>query len=84
MELDPTDGRAPAERDRALTTAGVAGFEELLTALPAMGAKLYVCEMGMRAIGMAREDFRADVNLAEGGIVTFLAEAGAHGQIVVV
>ena len=83
--LDPAaDGATPAERDRALTAAGVAGFEELLVALPAMGAKLYACEMGMRAIGLGREDLRADVAVAEGGIVTFLAEAGPDGQIAVI
>jgi hypothetical protein len=31
--------------------------------------------MGLKAEGLSRDDFRTDVPVSEGGIVTFLAEA---------
>ena len=62
----------------------MAGFEELLEAARDLGVRLLVCEMGLRAVGMARTDLRADLAVEEGGVVTFLADASRTGAIVFV
>lgn len=72
-----------AKRDDAMSQAGLATFEELLAACADLGATLLVCEMGLKAEGLERADLRADVAIAEGGIVTFLNDARADGAIVV-
>jgi peroxiredoxin family protein len=84
-QLGPaSNGRAPALRDSDHAEAGLATFEELLAACVELGVTIMVCEMGLRAEGLAADDLRDDVSLAEGGLVTFLAGAGASGQVVVV
>lgn len=57
-------------------------FEELLSACTALGVKIMVCEMGLRALGMKRGDLRADIQIEEGGIVTFLEGASKTGAVV--
>jgi peroxiredoxin family protein len=74
----------PADQDRALALRGVATFEELLQATAALGAEFMVCEMGLRAMGLARADLRPDIAVAEGGVVTFLAAAEGKGPILFV
>ena len=73
----------PAEADAALCARGVAGFEELLAACAALGARLMVCEMGLRALGLTEADLRGDVTLAPGGLVTFLAETEGGALLLV-
>ena len=70
------DGRSGAELDDDYRRRGVATFEELIEACSALGARLMVCEMGLRAMGLTREDLRDDLNIAEGGLVTFFSDAG--------
>lgn len=77
-------GVSPAARDRAFAQSGVATFAELLEACRDLGAVFMVCEMGLRAMGFAPKDLRGDLPLREGGIVSFLADASATGQIVFV
>lgn len=74
-------GIAAAERDRAFADEGVATFAELLDACRELGATFMVCEMGLRAMGLTLTDLRDDIPLAKGGIVSFLADASADGQI---
>ncbi|MFD2234478.1 DsrE family protein [Phaeospirillum tilakii] len=74
---------SPAEADAALCARGVAGFEELLAACAALGARLMVCEMGLRALGLTEADLRRDVTLAPGGLVTFLAETEGGALLLV-
>lgn len=74
--LDPgDDGQAPADRDRLFARRGVAGFEELLQACAALGARFIACEMGLRVLGLAREDLRDDLPIVVAGVVTLFAEA---------
>ena len=70
------DGRSGAELDDDYRRRGVATFEELIEACSALGVRLMVCEMGLRAMGLTREDLRDDLNIAEGGLVTFFSDAG--------
>lgn len=70
-----------AERDQDLRQRGVAGFEELLEACVALGVTVMVCEMGLRALGIAAGDLRPDVPVTAGGIVSFLADASANGAM---
>ena len=70
------DGRRGAELDADYRARGVAAFEELIEACAALGVRVMVCEMGLRAMEIAREDLRDDLDIAEGGLVTFFSDAG--------
>lgn len=81
----PAEGNlSGADLDRRFAEAGVGTFEELLGACVTLGATVMVCEMGLKAMGLTQADLRADVPIAPGGMVTFLADAGATAQIVFV
>ena len=70
-----------AALDDGFVAKGVAGFEELLTASAELGARFMVCDMGLRALGLVREDLRPDIKIETGGVVTFLADATKHGAM---
>ncbi len=59
---------------------GVAGFEELLEACAGLGVEIIVCEMGLRAQGLAAAALRPDLPIQRAGLATLLARPG---QIVV-
>ncbi|MFN3077272.1 MAG: DsrE family protein [Alphaproteobacteria bacterium] len=67
--------------DREFQTRGVATFEELLSACITMGARIMVCEMGLRALGLSLASLRENVPVLPGGVVTFLAEASRDGAM---
>ena len=71
------DGLALDARNRQ---RGVAGFEELLEACAGLGVEIIVCEMGLRAQGLAAAALRPDLPIQRAGLATLLARAG---QIVV-
>jgi peroxiredoxin family protein len=79
--LDAADGGALDDRFKA---RGVAHFEELLEACLALGVKIMVCEMGLRAMGLERRALRPDVAVETGGVVTFLDDASPKGAVVFV
>ena len=84
-DLSPSPGGlSPMDQDRAHAAAGVATFEELLQATVALGGELMACEMGLRAVGLKRQDLRSDVAVAEGGVVTFLEAVEGSGPILFV
>ncbi len=84
-DLSPAPGGlAPRDQDRAFAAAGIATFEELLQATAALGAEIMVCEMGLRAVGLDRDQLRPDIAISEGGVVTFLAAAEGSGPILFV
>ena len=70
------DGRSGAVLDGDYRARGVATFEELIQACVALGVRIMVCEMGLRAIGLERDGLRDDIDIAEGGLVTFFSDAG--------
>ena len=69
------DGTTAPERDARHAGSGVATLEELIAACVDFGVDIRVCDMGLKAEGLTRADFRDDVPVAEGGVVSFLAEA---------
>jgi len=77
--LADENGQPPLVRDILYTENGIGGFEELLSACTELGVEFMVCEMGLRATGLARMDLREDVPVKEGGLVTFLAGASKDG-----
>ncbi|KAF0111320.1 MAG: hypothetical protein FD149_2554 [Rhodospirillaceae bacterium] len=58
---------------------GMAGFEELLAAVVALGGRFIVCETGLKAVGLKPQDLRPDVPIDIAGIVTFLADTSREG-----
>jgi peroxiredoxin family protein len=73
--LDPADdGASPAERDAGFAARGIGGFEELLEACVALGVRIVVCEMALRAAGMEDAKLREDVPMVRAGVVTLLNE----------
>ena len=78
------DGLAPADADAKLIARGLAGFEEMLSSCVTLGAKVMVCEMGLRASGIEAAQLRQDVPMSPGGLVTFLADASKDGAMVFV
>jgi len=73
----------PVDADAALQARGVAGFETLLSACLALGARVMVCEMGLRALDLTLADLRDDIPFQPGGLVTFLAEAEGGAMLLV-
>ena len=70
-----------ATMDDSFVAKGVAGFEELLTSSAELGARFMVCDMGLRALNLTRDDLRSDIAIETGGVVTFLADASRHGAM---
>ena len=73
-----------ASLDAAFKSRGVATFDELLSACVSLGVTFMVCETGLKAMGVAREQLRSDVPLMDGGVVTLLNDASKDGALVFV
>ena len=83
--LLPTEtGLDAAKADAQLIARKLAGFEEMLAACVSLGARIMVCEMGLRAMGLEGAALRGDVPITEGGLVTFLSDASRDGALVFV
>lgn len=67
-------------RDAKNRERGVGDFETLLQACIELGARLIVCEMGLRSLDIDRASLRTDVPFTVAGIVTLLEETkpGMH------
>lgn len=78
---DLGDWAAP-EKD--FSDKGLATFGELLSACAELGASITVCEMGLKAVGLAPSDLRRDMPIAVTGAVTFLNAAGTDAQMLFV
>lgn len=76
-------GLAPAAREALLKKRGAATFAELLAACADLGVTFMVCEMGLRAIGIEAAELRSDIEISQGGLVTFF-RATEGGRIVFV
>ena len=68
------------DRDAANRARGVGDFDTLLQACIELGARVIVCEMGLRSLDIDRASLRADVPFTVAGIVTLLEETrpGMH------
>lgn len=75
-------GISGGQVDDTFRDRGVATFEELLQASIELNVKFMVCEMGLRAMGLERDDLREDVTIESGGVVTFLNDASANGTTI--
>lgn len=86
--MEATRALAPGWADDAaeaeLAGKGIGTFEELLQACVEFGVTFMVCEMGRRAVDMAMSDFRDDLPVTEGGVVTFLNQSPADGAMLFV
>ncbi len=78
------EGETGGNIDDGFKVRTVAAFEDLLQACVAMGVKFMVCDMGLRAMDLEGADLRQDVPIETGGMVTFLNDAQADGQMVFV
>jgi peroxiredoxin family protein len=67
--------------DDLFKARGIGTFEELLEACVALGVTFQVCEMGLKALGIGKDDLRLDVPLSLGGVVTFLNDASKDGAM---
>jgi peroxiredoxin family protein len=75
-DMTASDGRTGRLLDDDYQDQGVATFDELIEACAALGVRIMVCEMGLRAVNLTRENLRDDLEIAEGGLVTFYSDAG--------
>ncbi len=82
----PADGGHADARaqDATFRARGVAGFEELLEACVALGVRIIVCTMGLKAVALEEAALRTDLGIETGGLVTFLTDARADGSILFV
>jgi len=76
------DGQTAGDIDDEFKSRTVADFEDLLQACVSLDVKFMVCDMGLRAMGLEDAPLRADVPIETGGMVTFLNDARASGQMV--
>jgi peroxiredoxin family protein len=69
------------DADARRRAQGVAEREVLLTSCVELGARLIVCEMGLRAMGIDRTALRSDIALEIAGIVTLLDATPPGAQL---
>ncbi len=79
--LHAGEATSAADADAVLRGKGVAGFEELLTACADLGVKMLVCDMGLRATGLAREQLTPGFPIEVGGLFSLLSGDGAESQL---
>ena len=80
----PEDLKSWAALEANFANKGLATFEEMLTACAELEVAITVCEMGLKAIGMAPSDLRTDIPISITGAVTFLNASGAETQMLFV
>ena len=79
-----TAGWADDAREAAFAANGLATFEELLSACSELDATFMVCELGLRAEKLSREDLRGDIRITDGSAVSFLSDASDKGAMLYV
>lgn len=70
------------DMDENFKDRGIADFETLLSACQELGVRFMVCEMGLKAMDLGRDDMRGDITFEIGGVVTFLNDATKDGAMV--
>ena len=83
-DLAGEGARSAAEIDSSYVASGVAGFGELMAACAELGVRFMVCEMGLRTLGLEGAELCDNLEITPGGVVSFLADAGDHGRIVLI
>lgn len=78
------EGETGGAVDDGFKQRTVADFETLLQSCVTMGVKFMVCDMGLRAMDLEGAALRDDIPIETGGMVTFLNDARAQGQMVFV
>jgi len=80
----PTEvpGRSGGDLDDAFKARNIADFETLLAACRDLGVRFMVCEMGLKALDIERQNLRADLTYEIGGVVTFLNDAHQDGAVI--
>jgi peroxiredoxin family protein len=76
------DGETAGDVDDGFKKRTVGDFEDLLQACTSLGVKFMVCDMGLRAMDLEGAPMREDIPIETGGMVTFLSDAKARGQMV--
>ncbi|MEL0105440.1 MAG: DsrE/DsrF/DrsH-like family protein [Rhodospirillaceae bacterium] len=82
MPVSSASYHTGGDMDRAFAERQVATFEELITSSAELGVTFMICEMGLRALGMTRDNLRNDIKFTEGGVVSFLNAASKDGAVV--
>ena len=67
--------------DNRFKAKNIGDFETLLGACREMNVTFMVCEMGLRALDIATNDLRNDINIQPGGVVTFINDASNSGAM---
>ena len=67
--------------DDAFKRRNLADFEQLLAACVELGARFIVCDLGLKARGLAPADLRADVPVEIAGVATLLEDASKTGAM---
>ena len=73
-----TDGGA---MDDDFKRQRLADFEDLLAACVELGARVIVCELGLKARGLASADLRADLPIEIAGVATLLEDSSKSGAM---
>lgn len=74
-------GATAGQADDGFKARTVANFEDLLAACVALDVTFMVCDMGLRALDLEGARLRDDLTIESGGMVTFLNDASAAGQM---
>lgn len=77
-------GFSDVPQEAMMAQKNLATFEDLIAACTEMEAKFMVCEMGLRAAEIGRDELRADIKITEGSAVSFLADASSDGAMLYV
>ena len=81
MPVSSDSAQNGGEMDQTFGAHRVATFEELITSCAELGVTFMVCEMGLRALDITRDDLRDDIDFKEGGVVSFLNAASKDGAV---
>jgi len=82
--LPATTGESGGAMNDRFAAEKIATFEELLSSCAELGVTIMVCEMGLKARGLDAGSLRRDIEVAPGGLVTFLTGPAKDGQLVFV
>ncbi len=76
--------RTAGELDDRFRERGTATFEELVTSAAEIGVQFWVCEMGLKALGIKADELRDDLGIEVSGMVSLLRATPAGAALVFV